>query len=304
MGELLALIAAFGYTTQLILIRLGSEEQRRNNAMTVQLIILTTAFILLTAIFGGNILFVPNSGLIEQFRSLTLLAFSYIALEGLLGPLGGLFFLTKATDLIGPSKTSILRGCNPFFTTIFAIIFLGETPGIKGIFAVLLLILGIFIISYKKEKTPVSSEATKEQAVGLILGLMGGLAFSMAQTARGLALDAGATPNTVIYLGHITSLVVLLIIYRIYARKINFLQYVAFRQIKLYTLAGVSVVTANYALLSSFLLIPVWQAVAIRNLQPLLAIILSWLFLKKEELGLRIFIGAIIVVIGIWLTLI
>jgi len=47
-------------------------------------------------------------------------------------------------------------------------------------------------------------------------------------------------------------------------------------------------------------MIPVWQAVAILSIQPLLVLFLSWLFLKQvDKISYRLIIGACLVTLGV-----
>jgi len=301
MGELLAFIAAFGFAAQNASIRRGQMENNQGGIINAHLIISLSLLIMLTIaliiayFFGFNI--------ITEISSLNLKAFFFIVLEALLGPLNGLFLIATATGQIGASRTSTLRTSNPLFTVFLAAIFLRESPGIFGVLAVLIIITGIIISSYHSS-SEVIALMPKTKLSGNFIALAAGFSFSLAQIARGLAIQNGATPILITLLGYQITFLLLLIYYRYKYGSFNFTN-INKVSIKHYFLAGVGALIGTYALAMSFTYIPVWQAVAIRNLQPLLSIILAFIFLRKSEIiTRRLIVGTIIVIIGVWLTLV
>ena len=325
MGELFAFLAAVGYTSQLIFIKKGIRSKDSKGSIPIQLFVLLSALVISVTLYAGEILLSKDKSMADLFLSASGDALLFIVLSGLLGSLSGLFLLTKATQLIGSSKTSILRSTNPFFATLLAMIFLGENPGLRGFSGVILLITGIGVISYRKEIKPKGATAIEDESImsdvdttpppnkgrfssnefiGSSLAILAGLSFALSQIAKGRALQLNAAPETVVVIGFCTSLLVLSIIHRVTQGHLNFGKGLEGSSIRYYLLAGVGLVLGSYMLALAFMHTEVWRAVAIRNIQPIIALIMAWIFLRQQEpINKQLIIGAAIMVVAVWMTI-
>lgn len=298
MGGLIALLSALGFSLYSVLTRRGLAEENPGNEWEVRFVVLlATVFFFLIAIgiatfFGFNI--------ITEFKSLTSTAVLLLILDGVLGPLIGGLFTVTAIAQIGSSHTSALAGgSNPFFATLFAILFLSERPSLLGIIAVLMIVGGIIIVGYRGYEGTVNLLA-KTKIAGGLFALLAGLSYALSQIARGAAIKQGATPNTGFIVGLIIALIILTISCRIKSGNFKFIKHINRKSLYFYSSAGICSIVGRYAMLIAFTLIPVWQAVAIRNTQPILVIFLSWTILKKvENINIRLVAGAVSVTMGI-----
>ena len=330
MGETLAFLSAIGYTSQLILIKKGCKEKSVSGSIPIQLFVVSSAVLIIIVIYLVEIA-LERGTLFSHFLLVPKDAIVFVVLDGLLGPMAGLFLLTKATELIGPSKTSIFRGTNPIFAAILAAAILNETPGVLGVSGVALLVTGIIIVSWNNDalyagneyhsiqtyepmneydasnflssfQTESTQSLKKRNFIGTALALLSGLSFAIAQTARGSAIERGAAPEPIVFWGTMTSFVTLLMIHYFYKNSLNFTLGIERNSYKYYICAGAGFVLGASALALSFVYIDVWKAVAIRNLQPVISILMSWLFLKQQELiTKRIIVGALFVIAAIWI---
>lgn len=316
MGEFLAFLSACGYTTQVVFITAGTSRGRAYNSLAIQLVIVFSTIVTLYLVTLAYVILFPGHTLFEDFVAMQRPALLMILCEGFFASFLGLFFITKATEMIGPTKASTLRCCNPLFTTIFSMIILRENPGFIGFTAVVVLMLGILTVTYRKPLrsaagenmevlVPVDGqEGRRQELLGSLFALLSGLSFSLSQTARGVALTYGATPLIIALLSLPFTFVFMLILFRISSRRLNIFAGMSMRSIKWFSLGGVGSLVGNLSLSQAFVFIPVWQAVAIRNTQPLIAILMSALLLKKQEkITPATIAGAILVITGALLSL-
>jgi len=297
MGVFFALLSAVGYTLQATFTRIGLLEKRCGTVSTLQFFIILSSQIIIVTFIGFAYLF--NYNIIEEFYDLTFTAFALLALEGVLGPLSGLYLVTTAVSQIGAARASSLRSSNPLFTAILAVIIIGEKLTIINILSIIILIIGVVLVSYRSE-IEASSLLPKTKIAGNLLALLSGLFFAMSQIARGLALDYGATPNTGVIIGGISALMILTIVCRLEVGSFKFAESINRSSIKYYFAAGLGTFIGRYALMAAFVTLPVWLAVAIRNSQPVIAILLSWALLRRTEtINIRIIVGSLLIVSGV-----
>ena len=298
MGGLFALLSALGYTIFNILIRRGLMEENPGNIWDTRLVVTFATVvvfmvgILTTSLFGFDFL--------QEIRDLSLLAVLLLILSGIFGALIGALFLTSAIAQIGASQTAVLySGSNPLFAALLGIIFLREIPDLLGIFSVLVIVSGIVIVGYHGHAgTIILLEKTK--LTGGITALLAGLCFALAHISKGAALNLGATPNTGFIIVQTTPLVIAATVCFIRSGGFAYLKLISRTSIYCYLGASIGIVMGAYFILAAFTFIPVWQAVAILSIQPLLAVFLSWIFLKKvDKVSLRLIIGAVLVTFGV-----
>ncbi len=298
MGGFLALLSALGFTCQTVFTRRGLMGKNAGNLWEIRFVI---SFMSLVAfIIGAFLASFYGLDVIQDFKELSFLAVILLILQGGLGDFLGGIFLTTAIAQIGASHASALRGgSNPLFATLLAIIILGERPGILGLLFVLMIITGIVVVGFR-EHVGTLSLFEKTKISGGVFALLGGLAMSLSHIARGAAINLGATANTGYVIGLITALVVFAIVCIVKSGTFNPFRQIDRYSIIYYAVASLGHIVGGYALFTAFTLIPVWQATAIRNIQPLLTIFLAWLFLKEaEKINLRLCVGAVLVTLGV-----
>lgn len=298
MGGLFALVAALGFTIDSILTRKGLMEENPGTIWDIRLVISLAA--LSFFLLGVSIATLLGYDFLQEFKQITYLAVSLLIFAGVLGPFMGAFLLSTAISQIGPAHASALwAGSNPLFVALLAVIFLKEIPDLMGIFSVFIIVGGIIVVGYHgHEGTARLLEKTK--LAGGFIALIAGILVALSQIGRGAALNFGATPISALFLFQGTAFIIVTTICFIKSKNFKYLKDINQKSLYCYSGAGISFLIANYFLLASFTLIPVWQAVAIRNIQPILAIFLSWIFLKKvDKINLRLVLGAALVTVGV-----
>ena len=302
MGELLAFASTIFFTLQVMLVRWGLSNDDQNKAaveeVQLTMISLQMVFLLMGVWVAEK---VSGFSLAAEFANVNMTAFFLLIAEGVLGPLGGFFFLTSAIGQIGASRATSLRASNSLFTAFFAIIFLREAPGLWGFIGVLVISFGIVMVNYRSDVESIAM-LPHTKIKGGILALLAGLSFALSQITRGAALTQGATPTSAMIVGHFAALVFILLYYMYRGKGLkSFKKSFNLRSSLAYGLAALCTVLARYIFLYSFLFIPVWLAVAIRNTQPLVVLAFSWLLLKKTEaINWRLTVGTLLIIGGVW----
>ncbi len=298
MGGFLALIAALSFTLDSILIRKGLTGENAGNVWQIRLVTMsvTLAVYLLLAFFAE----MAGLNVIQEFKALSFEGLAVLILAGVMGPLMGLLLLTSAIGQIGSSHASALwGGANPLFATLFAFIFLGEMPDLLGVFFVLMIIGGIVIVGYHRHAGTVVL-MKKTQVAGGIIAILSGVCIAISQIGRGAALNLGATPGTALFIFQITALIVIALVCLRKPGSFKYLKQISRKSFHYYVGAGICNFVGAYSLLTAFLLLPVWQAVAIRNIQPVFVVIFSMLFLKEvDKVNFRLIMGTILVTLGV-----
>jgi drug/metabolite transporter (DMT)-like permease len=305
-GELLAFSSTIFFSLQIMLVRWGLSNDDQNKAAVeeVQLTMITLQVVIL--LVGVTVADrISAFSLAAEFANLNMAAYFLLIAEGFLGPLGGFFFLTSAVGQIGASRATSLRASNSLFTALFAIIFLREAPGLWGFLGILVITLGIVLVNYKSDKESIAM-LPHTKIKGGILALLAGLAFALSQITRGAALNQGATPTSAMLVGHFAALVFILLYYINKGKGLKTLKKsFNLRSSIAYGFAALATVLARYVLVFSFLYIPVWLAVAIRNTQPLVVLLFSWLLFKKTEaVNWRLTVGTLLIIGGVWVLVV
>jgi drug/metabolite transporter (DMT)-like permease len=311
-GYILAFFAALGFTMVAVFLRRGLAEENCGSIKVAQFIIIS--FSLLLFMIGACTASILGYRILDDFATLNTSSVLLIAVDGLLSPLAGTFLVAMAVSKIGAARYSALRGSNPLFVTILSVLLLGERINKYGFVGVLVLVLGISIVSSKSEEKALSFNSDTKIS-GSIYALLSGLAFALAHISRGAALERGATPNATFLISFLLACIVLLYFCRVESGNFKFfvsgksLRYSSFfrhinrKSIALYLLAGLSNTIGAYSMVISFTFIPVWLAVVIRNIEPLMTLIISILFLKQIEIvDTRLAVGVLFVIIGVWLS--
>ncbi len=297
-GGLFALLAAIGYSLFNIFNRKGMMNNNPGNVWDIRLI--GSFSTLIVFCLGVVILAFFDMSIIQEFKHLNMQAVLLLLLSGVSGSFVGALLITMAVSQIGASQTSVLYGgSNPLFAVLLSIVLLSEIPDLIGMLSVLAIIAGIVIVGYHgHEGTVVLLEKTK--LAGGIIALSAGLCFALAHMARGIALNLGATPNTAFIIPQAMSLMAITVIFYTQSRKLKDLKKISRKSLYCYIGGGVGLLVGAYSTLIAFTMIPVWQAVAILSIQPLLILILSGLFLKQvDKISYRLVIGAFLVTLGV-----
>jgi uncharacterized membrane protein len=278
MAEYYAFQAALCFSITHIFVRRGLVG---SNALTGSFISLgTSAALYWLWVF----LFVPLSGLATP-------AIGYFIAGGIFAPAIGQTLGYIGMERIGVARSTPIVNTSPIFSSLFAVIFLGEVWPLQNIAGTSLVILGVIILSLSK---PAEGEWNKKDVVFPVLGA---LAFGISTTLRksGLAIVQIPVLAAAVTLGT-AFLVVLGMVYLRGGRDALIFN----RQSSRWLFGAALFNTA--AILSFFSALNLGQIVRVEPLvacNPLLALLWSAIFLKQlEKLTARVLLGALVTVLG------
>ncbi len=276
--QLIALCAALSYAVSGIAAKRG---MRYSTPITVTLVSVTIhAVTLSTAVLlTGGIPSVPGWVLF------------LFALAGTLQPIIRLFTYL-GIFYVGAARGTTLRGAHPLFSTLLAVLFLGEQITLPVITGTLLIVAGITLISWQRE-TQLTSFRWWHVGYPLAAALLAGISHPLRRYALGLA-------NEPLYLAAIIGVVAWpwLASYAAFPSKGE-------RPVWNRKAMGPFLVAGTFETLGIVFVIvalsvgPVVVVSPIVATGPMWVLLGSWLFLRGiEQINLRIVLGTACVIIG------
>ncbi len=115
-GVLLGFVAALGFGTTTVLVRIGLQHMRSSSAVVVSLLVGAINVMLLAVVLN-----------LDDILNLPFTAFLWFALVGLLHFGMARFLNFTSVSLVGASRTAAILASSPFFAFIFAVTLGGET---------------------------------------------------------------------------------------------------------------------------------------------------------------------------------
>lgn len=213
------------------------------------------------------------------------------ALAGLLG--AGLGRVLNITSLsrIGVARSIPITGTAPFFATIAAILFLGESYTLYLFLGTVFILVGIYVVSRRK-KSDGKVFSKKDLLLPLGSAFFGGLSMAISKKALGLVDDpiAGAA------LSGTTALVVILM-YMVVTGRLQKLQTTK-SVVTFPVLAGLAMTAAFLLNLNALKIGDVSMVAPVFSTFPLFGVFLSH-FILKEQITARMWLGAIIIIVGV-----
>ena len=217
-------------------------------------------------------------------------ALPFFVIAGILAPGLSAIFTFESFKKSGVSITSSLIATAPFFSTILAIIFLGEKINAKIGMGTLLIVLGVIALSWFRPKSHI-------RPLDLLFPVIAAFIIGTASVISKFGLNISNVPFSGIAIAATAGAVTQFIF--ITARKKWSTIADNFHDMKYFLIAGVFV---GFALTSLFLAISRGNLVVvfpIANTQTLFAILFSWLFFREHDhITRHTLIGAITIVLG------
>ena len=288
LGLVLSLIGTVGLAGMYLLIRLGAEDGKANNAV---FIVMGTNLLILTPV--ALVLYYPTYGL-------TTGAIFWFVLAGLTGTLIGRTLTYTSVSRIGASRTSPVVSAQILVATVAGVIVLGETVTLVQMVGIILLLLGVVLISLETSRDEIVTVSRRELAIGLFLPIGAATAYGI----EPIFANFGFAEGTPALVG---------LIVRIVAGTVAFSGFLWIRNqfpsretlktmsSRWFLLAGVSntvFVAGFYVALS---LAPVHVVVPIIQSYPILVVILSGVVMpdRLETITWKLVASTVIVVVGI-----
>ena len=229
----------------------------------------------------------------------------------------GRWFFYESVVRFGPARASVFQVSSPLFTALVAWLVLGESLTLQSLAAVTLTIAGLILVSFASTKMPDAIPAAapvhsavaasrlgsiKRYALGSVLamGLASSLAYGIGNVLRGSAIRAWHEPVLGALLGALAGLGLHLIFSRDKAALASRLRSADRRGILIFTMLGVTTITAQMCTIASMRYLPVAIAALVTLCSPLLVFPLSyWLLKNSDKVTGRTVLGCALALLGI-----
>lgn len=275
--ELLSLFTAFCYGASAVLVRMGMRD---SNPLT-------------GAIIGGLVQVFIISMLVAVFppERIELMAIAFFVASGILAGTLGRMFNYMSIERLGVPVSATIVGSSPLFSTLFAVLFIGEKVAITILIGTIMVIIGIAFIR------SVESMGSKLMSNVIILPIGAAAFYGASSVVRKIGLNI--LPDTAIgaLIGSVASLLSLGG-YLIITQRSDSIRW-NWSSGRYFLLSGV-VVSAGW--LSMFVALTsgkVSTVTALIGTNPLFSIVFSYILLKgSEEFDWRTVLGCLTIVMG------
>jgi uncharacterized membrane protein len=278
-AEAFALASGFFSAVNMILLKKGLA---RSNVITAIVVSLTINVIVFWTLVW---MVVPH----EEIWRAELFIF---ILVGLIQPGGTRFLSYLSVQKVGVAITAPLRATTPLFSSLFAILILGENLTVPVAVGTLLVVSGVIIISLKDKGTVVFRK------LYIFLPLLSALVAGSTQVIRKIGLVHVPFPLLGAAVATGTSLLVVTLSL-ITSKKLSML---TFNRTSLwfFALAGITVTLSAMSVYMSLHLSDVVIVAPLTSLSPLYSLILAAVFLRDlEVITPRIVTSACLIVLGV-----
>lgn len=278
MAEYFAFQTALCFSVAHIFVRRGLVH---SNALTSSLISLGTSAVIFWLLLLALI----------PFSALRTPAVGFFIAGGIFAPAIGQTLGYIGMERVGVARSSPIVNTSPIFSSILAVVFLGEVWVPQNIIGTCLVILGVVVLSSRN-----ASEG-EWRMKDVIYPVLAAVAFGISTTLRKTGLTALPEPllGAAVTLG--TAFVVLLIIIQLRGGR----KELKFNRKSSGWMFGAAIVNTG-AILSFFAALNLGQVVRVEPLvacNPLLTILWAGIFLRQiEQLSGRVILGALVTVAG------
>jgi drug/metabolite transporter, DME family len=280
-GKALALMTAICFGINPVVLKLGFARKGRSDvAVVVGLAITVPVYLLMAPLLGGI-----------SFAHMTLPAVIGFVLGGLFGGGIGRRWMYLAIEKIGASPAAAIKNAAPVITTALAIPFLGERVTLLHWLAIVTIVAGITLITWRK-----GLGARHMLSVGVLAALGSALSYGIRPLFLKYGLDAANLPLTGALIGALAALV--------YAAVLtpNSELWFGLREKSLGLFAASGILQALGFLALTFGLSgeDVSIVYPVTSTAPLFTLLFTALMLRKtERLTWRIVVGAVAITAGV-----
>ena len=289
-GELAALAAAFCWTLSPVLYKVALSDAKPIPANISRCI---STIIFLFACLGV-------SGRLWNLATLGIDSLLLASLSGIVGLfLGDTMFLLSLT-LIGVSKTVPIVSVYPMFTTFFAVLFLGEQVTSFLLLGTVIIIVGTWLVSQERagSSSVTRSVLFKGVSIALATAIVWSVSIILMDHALELSQMASIDSAFVVNTARMSATALaFLALSPLIDRQLRFMKLKRKTWIIL-ALGGIVALGLGWISLAvSLSQIEASRAVPISSVSPLFATLIGAFFLK-EKVTVKIFAGAVLIVLG------
>jgi len=282
-GVALALLSALSFGLSQILVRKNLEKSN-------------FVYISLTVTIMGNVILWPLALTFTNLNTINLEGLLLFVFAGLLAPGIARLFYFKGMETAGISANASIFATYPLYTSITAILLLGETLTAENWIGLACIIAGVIFVGRTINNGDTQTKSTTKK--GLIVPILGSLAIAFSQIVRKEGLNIYNQPLLGVAVGYSTSLIVylLLLFFSNGARASRFSR----KDLQMFWKPGVGI--AAGWLLSFLALSQEMVSIVAPILQTELLFILffAYIFLRKQEkFSFKLIASALLIVAGV-----
>jgi drug/metabolite transporter (DMT)-like permease len=282
-GIALALLSALSFGLSQILVRKNLDKSN-------------FVYISLTVTIMGNIILWPLALTFTNLSTVNPEGLLLFVFAGLLAPGIARLFYFKGMETAGISANASIFATYPLYTSITAILLLGEALTIENWIGLACIIAGVIFVGRNINNGDARPKSTSKK--GLIVPILGSLALAFSQIVRKEGLNIYDQPLLGVAVGYSTSLIVylLILVFSSGTRASRFSR----KDLKLFWKPGVGI--AAGWLLSFLALSQEMVSIVAPILQTELLFILffAYIFLRKfEKFSFKLIASALLIVAGV-----
>jgi drug/metabolite transporter (DMT)-like permease len=284
-GVALALLSAMSFGLSQILVRKNLDKSN-------------FIYVSLTVTIVGNIILWPLALTFTNLNTVNPEGLLLFVLAGLLAPAIARLFYFKGMETAGISANASIFATYPLYTTIAAILLLGEALTTENWIGLVSIIVGVISVGRIINRGETSHKTTSRR--GLISPMVGSLALAFSQLVRKEALNIHNQPLLGVAVGYTATLIVYLVVI-VFSKNTRTSRF-SRQDIKMFWKPGVGI--AMGWLLSFFALSQEMVSIVAPILQTELLFILlfTYIFLRKiEKISPKLVASAILIVAGVML---
>ncbi len=282
-GIILALFSALSFGISQILVRKNLDKSN-------------FVYISLTVTIMGNIILWPLALTFTDFNKLNPEGLILFIIAGLLAPGIARLLYFKGMKNVGISKNASIFATYPLYTSVIAVLMLGEILNPENWIGIACIIIGVIFVGRNINSN--KNQPTNTSKKRFIVPMLGSLAIAFSQIIRKEGLNLYNQPILGVAVGYSTSLIVylLLLLFSADAGDSKF----SIEDLKLFWKPGVGI-AAGWLL--SFLALSqemVSIVAPILQTELLFILIFAYLFIRKlENFSFQLIVSAFLIILGV-----
>jgi uncharacterized membrane protein len=275
-AEILAILTAFLWAIGGIYVRKALESSDTTSGTFFRIAVSLVIFLVLTFFF------VP----LDSFKSEAVI---YHVIAGVLAGFIALKLRFMSIKKYGVSKTSTILPTEVLFSSIIAVLILGEVVTLTIVVGTILIVLGVAFLSYKRHKRGVWFDRK------IIFPLLTAFFYGMSTTPSKIGIDITNSPILSLTIELSTALIVI-ILYMLLSKKKLSLNRQSFTYFLISAIFGS---IASICLFYAFNIGNLVTVVPLYSTSPLFTLFLTYFLLSElEKITPKLIISAILVVLG------
>ena len=265
LGEVLALLSAAASGISVVLVRKYSASASVFNMSLV-----------ITAV--GMLVLWPLAFIEAGFNALTVTGFVLFAVSGLFSPGLVRLFYYKGLKTLGASVNSAVFSVYPFYSSVLAVLLLGELVSAWNVAGIVAIVLGVILI---ERFSYASGEATHTGHKSLIIPILGGVMLGGATIVRKMGLEVSNTPVLGVAIAYVFSLLPYLII--VGASKSTRKELSLKKNVRRFWMAGIGQAISWLLAFAALATGTVSITTPLLAVEPLFVVTFGYLYLKETE---------------------